>query len=268
MATKRGGEPVPASVYPSEYLLSPALEGYAEFLEGRISLVKHHELDLLGAESGQRVLDLGCGRGEVVAELQRRGAVAVGLDYAPAAVEIAAKLIGEGARVVRADATKLPFADASFDRVLMGDVIEHLTWPLGVQTLREVRRILAPGGTALLHTAPNRWFVAVVMPVLRPAMRLARRNEVVERLADYDRLRGTMHPNELSPFGLKRLLREAGISAQTWVDRDVLRSGSSAWTSGIAQSGLVRGLGAVVGRWPFRLVFGNDLYAVWTTPRP
>lgn len=262
MRAKRVVEPVSSTVYDTDYLLSPALEGYDDYLAGSLSLVKRHELDLLAAGPGDRVLDLGCGRGEVVAELLGRGIDATGVDYAAAAVALSAELAAGRGLVVQADALALPFPTGCFDRVLLGDVIEHLPWPMAVRAMVEVGRVLAPGGRALVHTAPNRWFVGIVMPLLRPVVGRLGHSQVAERLADYDHLRGVMHPNELSPLGLRRLLARAGLPARTWVDRDVLRSGASAWTSGLAASRAVRAIGAVAGCWPLRLLTGNDLYAL------
>jgi hypothetical protein len=70
-----------------------------------------------------------------------------------------------------------------------------------------------------------------------------------------------MHPNELNPLSLRRLVARSGLHAITWVDRDVLRSGSSEWTDAWPPA-LTRSLGRVAGAWPVRLLLGNDLYAL------
>ena len=64
---------VPSSVYDRDYFLSEMCEGLSDYLAGGVSAIKQRELDLLGVESCQRVLDLGCGRGEVVADLGQDG---------------------------------------------------------------------------------------------------------------------------------------------------------------------------------------------------
>jgi SAM-dependent methyltransferase len=256
---------VPSTIYDRDYLLSDRLEGFTEYDSGTISHVKQRELDLLDVQPGHRVLDLGCGRGEVAAELRRRGALPVAIDYSWAATELARDLLGAAAPVVQADATALPFASGSFDRILLGDVIEHIPWALAVTSLGEIRRVLAPGGRALIHTSPNTWFVKFVLPVLLVVLRLLRRRDVVAKFGDYNRMRGLMHPNELNPVSIRRLFREARVPARTWVDADVLRSGASTWTSGLAANPLVRLVAAVAARPPFRLVLGNDLYALVDT---
>jgi ubiquinone/menaquinone biosynthesis C-methylase UbiE len=255
-----------STIYTSEYFLSDACEGLSEFLRGQLSIVKQHEFSFLSVQAGERVLDLGSGRGESSSEILRLGATPIALDYAAAAVTLTHQRVGGRSIVVRGDASQLPFSSASFDRVLMGDVIEHLPWPLGVAAIREIARVLVPGGQAIIHTSPNTWFIFVIMRPLRLALRALGRTEVLARFDEYDRLRFAMHPNELSPRTIKILMSEAGVRAETWVDNDVLRSGASEWTQQLGQSRLVRLLGRVVGLWPLRLVFGNDLYARITAP--
>jgi len=252
----------PPTVYTEEYFLSGACEGLDEYLTGQISAVKRREFELLGVQRGERVLDLGCGRGEGSAEILRRGAFPVAVDYSESAVKLTHEHLDHSSAVLRADATRLPFAAASFDRVLFADVIEHLPWRLAVEALEEVERVLKPGGVALVHTSPNTWFIAVVMRPLRLVLKVLRRDEVLERFREYERLRFAMHPNELSPLTLPRLMRRAGVQATTWVDRDVMRSGASEWTEKLSQSAVVRRAARVAGLWPLRLVLGNDLYAL------
>lgn len=91
------------------------------------------------------VLDLGCGIGHSFSELAPRETV--GLDADPAA------LAGQPRRTVAADMRRLPFPPSSFASVLAVQSIEHVPDPERV--LREVVRVLEPGGAAVLVT-PNR----------------------------------------------------------------------------------------------------------------
>jgi SAM-dependent methyltransferase len=102
------------------------------------------------AESGHRVLDLGCGPGRHAAGLARRGARVVGLDLSRALL-LAAREAG-AERLVRADMRSLPLRDAAFDAVLnlftsfgyFAADAEHEA------VLREVARVLRPGGRFVL----------------------------------------------------------------------------------------------------------------------
>ena len=91
------------------------------------------------------VLDLGCGIGHSFAELAPRETV--GVDSDPAV------LAGQPRRTVAADMRRLPFPPASFGSVLAVQSIEHVPDP--ERALREIVRVLEPGGVAVLVT-PNR----------------------------------------------------------------------------------------------------------------
>jgi ubiquinone/menaquinone biosynthesis C-methylase UbiE len=256
----------PSSLYSTDYFLSGACDGVDEYLSGGVSVIRERELDLLSVRPGHVVLDLGCGRGESSREMSRRGARPVAIDYSWDAVKLTQKVFDGPSPVLQGDATALPFPAGTFDRVLLADIIEHLPWDAGLLAIAEVQRVLVPGGRAIIHTSPNTWFIAIVMPPLRLVLRVLRRHEVLDRFDKYQRLRAPMHPNELNPWKLRRLMRHAGVDATTWIDRDVLRSGAGDWTAVLATSRLVRLLGRLAGLWPFRLVFGNDMFAVIEKP--
>jgi SAM-dependent methyltransferase len=117
---------------------------------------------LLGTVGGCRLADLGCGMGTFSIEAAARGAFAVGVDPAPAAVRAARGVArAEGATdatFVRADAASLPMGDASFDLVLAADLTEHLDDITLARILREAGRILRNGGRLVLYT-PDRQHV-------------------------------------------------------------------------------------------------------------
>ncbi len=109
----------------------------------------------LGLAPGDRVLDVGAGFGRHVFECARRGADVVALDYAEdEVIQTRATLggmvdAGEIAvdrfkGVLRGDATKLPFADGSFDVVITSEVLEHIQDD--VSAIAEMVRVLKPGG--------------------------------------------------------------------------------------------------------------------------
>jgi SAM-dependent methyltransferase len=100
---------------------------------------------------GARVLDLGCGTATLTLLVERLhpDAKLVGLDGDPKVLEIARRKVeSAGSRIAleRGLAYDLPYPDASFDRVLSSMVFHHLTREHKVAALREVARVLAPGG--------------------------------------------------------------------------------------------------------------------------
>ena len=101
---------------------------------------------------GERVLEVGCGVGAVLGELARAepSLALTGLDRSPEQLAGARRHLdakGVRATLVEGDALALPFADGSFDRVVMVWVLEHLAdEPMRLAALREARRVLRPGG--------------------------------------------------------------------------------------------------------------------------
>jgi SAM-dependent methyltransferase len=112
-----------------------------EYEEQILPLVERH---LSGA---RRVLDVGCGEGQVARRAAALGAAVVGVDPTPAQI-VAARQRAAGPRYVLADAEHLPVADGTFDAVVMCLVIEHLD-PFE-PAIEEMARVLEPDGTCLL----------------------------------------------------------------------------------------------------------------------
>jgi 2-polyprenyl-3-methyl-5-hydroxy-6-metoxy-1,4-benzoquinol methylase len=106
-------------------------------------------LALIGA--GKRVLDIGCSSGYLARPLVERGCTVVGIEQDEAAAEAARKVCTE---VLTGDVETmvLPFPPGSFDVVLCGDLIEHLSAP--GQFLARVRPLLRDDGRLVL-TTPN-----------------------------------------------------------------------------------------------------------------
>lgn len=123
------------------------------------------EFDLLGLQPGDVVLDLGCGAGRHTYAALERGAHVVAVDLDAGLLgDVAAMCAGmfeEGlvptgtsATFVCADATRLPFGDDAFDRVIVSEVLEHI--PDDAAAMTEVARVLKPNGKAAV-TVPRWW---------------------------------------------------------------------------------------------------------------
>ena len=102
---------------------------------------KHH--------SGENVLEIGCGTGCDLLQFARHGAHAVGIDITPEHLRLARERVDGLAEVKHAEATKLPFADNSFDYVYSHGVLHHVDEPHRV--VDEIFRVLRPGGRFNVH---------------------------------------------------------------------------------------------------------------------
>ena len=100
-------------------------------------------LDAAGVTAGMRVLDVGCGLGDLAAAGAARGAEATGTDLAEGMVE-AARRRHPGLRFVQADGEQLPFEDGSFDATVAAFVINHM--PDAERGAAELVRVTRPGG--------------------------------------------------------------------------------------------------------------------------
>lgn len=215
--------------------------------EGGALFAKHHGrkvtprmdmmLHLAKIQKGDVVLDVGCGRGEIVIQSVLRGAsYAIGIDYAASAI----KMCGRAKKVYPEKMQQhLAFyhtsADAfrtsrHFDKIFFLDVYEHL-YPHEVnKTLKNMRRWLKPNGVLIIHTAPNLTFyrsgyrlLRLLYPVLRhvpPVRRLVQTKpnwqgralpKDPEEGQDYNK---KVHVNEQTPESMKRTLEENGFSAR------------------------------------------------------
>lgn len=258
--------PLPPDIYDREYFLSDTCEGADEFHHDKgLSAIKARQVRHLAPGPGVRVLDAGCGRGEVLLACARAGASVAGIDYSAAAVEISLDTLEgvDGADVRQGDITVLPWPDGSFDRVLSGDVIEHLDPEQASAMLREAHRVLRPGGWLVLHTAPNLLFLKVTWPIARWPLLAAGYGETVHKLESWVAASKRYHVNEQSLHGLRRTLRQAGFGApRVWVDPNIVRDGSHHTTAGLERSWMIRAGQRAASLRPVRLLAGNDLWAI------
>lgn len=103
----------------------------------------------LGDVTNRRVLDFGCGHGMAAIVLARRGARVTAFDLSFGYLDEArrrARANGVAIDFLEADGERLPFADASFERVWGHAVLHHLDLEMA---LPELRRVLRPGGVAV-----------------------------------------------------------------------------------------------------------------------
>lgn len=108
------------------------------------------------ADAPRRILDWGCGFGQVSDLLWRAGLEVTSFDYSPAAQDGVVPLDRYPHLAVHlsSDPRRLPFPDGSFDAVLSCGVLEHVEDPDA--SVDEIRRVLVPRGTFYVYKLPNR----------------------------------------------------------------------------------------------------------------
>ena len=170
----------------------------------------------------RRVLDLCCGSGDLCFLAERRAAGrVVGVDFTVPMLGVARRRKREGrsrSEFVQADALALPFPDASFDAVTISYGLRNIAdLP---RALAEMRRVLAPGGRAVVldFGKPDNWVVAALYRAfLRTTM------PVVGWLFRGDPETYAYIPASLQQFpaqrGVKALMRDAGFSHVRYENR-------------------------------------------------
>jgi ubiquinone/menaquinone biosynthesis C-methylase UbiE len=168
--------------------------------------------------AGLQVLDVGCGQGIDLIEYERAGAVATGVDLTPRHIELAHQHLHSldlPAHVVEGDAEELPFADSTFDRVSSNGVLHHT--PDIEAALREIRRVLKPGGEARVLVYNRRsfhyWLFQVLWQGIRHGQLLEERSMggVLSRGVERSSISARPLVRVYTPGQVRRMMRRAGF---------------------------------------------------------
>lgn len=123
------------------------LRTYRRYRDVFDSIFLRRDRDLRRHSRGNRLLEVGCAYGTLLDFLRGRGWDVTGVEVSPLSSRIARDELGLDVRTGRLE--NAAFAEGSFDVVLLLDVLEHLHRPF--ETLREIGRVLAPGGTLVVQ---------------------------------------------------------------------------------------------------------------------
>jgi ubiquinone/menaquinone biosynthesis C-methylase UbiE len=159
-------------------------------------------------QAGSRLLEVGCGAGNLLLQATVSNSYPVALDLSMQALTFVRSRLEEAQfgpdvpsayACTQAIGEALPFVKGSFDCVLMSEVIEHLAVPQ--ISICEAMRVLRPGGRLLVTTPNYRSF----WPLME---------WVVDRLKMAPKMGGEQHIRRFHPLSLKKLLLEVGLKIE------------------------------------------------------
>lgn len=171
--------------------------------------------NLVNPSQKDRILDIGCGRGELAYALAASGAEVTGVDYSEAAIKIADRVFGgkvKNLKYVQADIMKMENMDA-YDKVVMSDVVEHIEQDFLEEIFEKISRTLGVQGVLIIHTAPNKDYYGKTYPRVREQALAYGHYMPKEPRSYYEQL---MHINEQSPEGLRKTLEKYFLNVLVW----------------------------------------------------
>jgi 2-polyprenyl-3-methyl-5-hydroxy-6-metoxy-1,4-benzoquinol methylase len=228
--------------YKREYYMSDC-DGHIQFKNSRGKVLgkRLKKIYLLASiRAGMHVLDIGCGRGELVLKSAANKAYAWGMDVSTDAVHICWETlkfwkkdvpeIDKYACFINQDATELDFNDSFFDVVFLSDIVEHLENKTLLILLKQVKRVLKKNGKVIIHTAPNKYylpasgifFYLIARIISQPdSARLSGKKRPSLNLREDlpSGLQKNVHLNEQSGLSLRRTLKKSGLKAEKiWLE--------------------------------------------------
>lgn len=131
-------------------VLHPGAPGWFNEVIDRLQMRAWSQaIDGCPLKKGAQVLDVGCGTGRWLRRLEQRGFSTAGIDQSPAMLRLARER-GTFLPLFAGDAQHLPFRDESFDCVSGVTVVQHIPLAQQSQALKEMIRVLRPGGYLIL----------------------------------------------------------------------------------------------------------------------
>ena len=213
---------VDSDLYTTEYFLVENA-GYEEFNKSYGSIIDARykkALEVADVKPGMKVLDLGCGRGEIVISCAKKGVQSIGIDYSASAIDLAKEAlekqpeeVRKNVQFIQLDGKTLAFPEETFDCIFLLDFAEHL-YPEELDLVfKNAFYYLKKGGKLIIHTAPNKLFFVgyVYWRLMRIFLNILLRRKERPPKNPRNRYQILMHVNEMTPFQLRKHVRTNGF---------------------------------------------------------
>ncbi len=272
---------VDPKVYDKQYYLSDC-SGYKEFkkswgkiLDPRLKRIVQE----IPPVRGLKVLDIGCGRGELVFWAARQGAKEViGIDYSKSAIKLAkkaksyySKKIQERIKFKVMDAKNLDFHKNSIDAVFLVEVLEHLYLEEQKIVFSEIRNVLKKKGFVIVHTAPSRLFNDFTYRIwCYPLSKLLVGISNLLTGGNYPNItkpseirtesHKVMHVGELTYFSLRKLIKIGGFKGKIKSTNITVKKPELSWKDKLFN--FLVYLYPLSNFPPFNILWGNDFLAI------
>jgi 2-polyprenyl-3-methyl-5-hydroxy-6-metoxy-1,4-benzoquinol methylase len=180
-------------------------------------------MQLASLSAGDKVVDLGCGRGEVTLACLKAGCEVWALDFSEAALEFTHKTVGTHApdsshqlHLLRSDAVDAFLEEGLFDCVISTDVVEHIDRDRLHLVVQNVHRSLKSGGRFVVHTSPTLGYMYFGQFVAR-MMEVVQRKPISRIETFKTQLQEGGHCNIQSVRRLRRYL-DAFLGRKVWAE--------------------------------------------------
>jgi cyclopropane fatty-acyl-phospholipid synthase-like methyltransferase len=185
-------------------------EGKFEQLIDKFRMV----IDLLELHPSDSLLDIGCGRGELIIYHTLNGGKATGIDFSEEAINLARRKAGElnAGCTFQVNSFEKIDEENKFDRIVSIDFIEHISVKEGTAFFRKCYNLLNPGGRLIVYTYPNtirRRFGYKLIRIFSIIKRKPLPQYEPDTISDHYK---QYHLNEQSYFSLKKSASNAGFS--------------------------------------------------------
>lgn len=214
---------VSAKVYNRDYFLYHR-GGSGEFLKSKgKELCESHKfaIKIAGLKPSDKILDLGCGCGEIALNAASYVDYVLAIDYSKEAIDLALQAkqefdpgIQKKVTFIHTDLEKYELPEQYFDVVFFIDVIEHLVQEEINYTLMAIQQCLKPDGKLIVHTWPNRWHRQITYPISYYMGKITGKRRPKEPKLKHEQL---MHVSEQSPWELRLNLKKAGFITKVFL---------------------------------------------------